>query len=239
LLSARFSLRSGRCRQNGRRGHAEQLSQHLQKDLAQHWRHLALATKEYVHHNRAGASTCGDHDHVKAVIGADKGDLIRGRGHVLGEQQEQHKERSEYVHAENHLSGRLRWQPEEDCSQTGEEETGHDEDVVVEAALASHLHVVGDVREELLAAFVLLFVALALGGDDVPLVGHEVEIGVHFGVAQELDVDRVAAVGPAAELHAAVLGVEGKLLDVDLTGGLEYAGRAPADLALVVHDRQD
>ena len=47
----------------------------------------------------------------------------------------------------------------------------------------------------------------------------------------------VAVVGPAAELHVAVLLVEGEPLDVDLAGGLVDGRRLPVHLARVPQRR--
>ena len=46
-----------------------------------------------------------------------------------------------------------------------------------------------------------------------------------FGLLQERHRHLESVVRPAAELHLAVLVVEGEPGDVDGTGGLEYAGR--------------
>jgi hypothetical protein len=105
-------------RQNRRRDHTKNTGQELQKDLANDSRHLTLSTKEYMHDSSTRARTSGDHDHIEAIVAADERYLIGRRRHILREQQEQHKERGEYVHTEHHLCGRLGWQPKQHCRQT-------------------------------------------------------------------------------------------------------------------------
>ncbi len=224
--------------EGGRRGHAEEAREELEEEEAERVGHASGAAVEDVDDDGAGAGGGGDHDHVEAVVGADERDLVGGRGDVLGEEEEHDKEGGEDVHAEEHLGGRLGRQEEEHGGERGEEDAGQHQDVLVEAALALHLDRVGDVGEDLLAALVLLHVALALRRDHVPLVGGEQQLLVDLGPAQELDVDRVARVGPRAELHAALLVVVGEVLDVDLARGLVDGRRPPPHLALRRHDRQ-
>lgn len=71
--------------------------------------------------------------------------------------------------------------------------------------------------------------------DEVPFAARLVRRQID-DLPQRGEVDLVAVVGPGAELHFAVLVVEGKPLDVDGAGGDVEAERQPRTVAVVVDD---
>ena len=180
------------------------------------------------------------HDHDKQEVLPDERDgQRRGRVHV-GQQQEKHGEREQDGDGERDLLARVRRQVEDQHGKAGDGHARHDQVERVEQRAPTQSDVEGDVRVRLRAAWVELDPLHGGHVEDVPLhvgvVVPEVDAPRDDGVfallgavAEVLQVQLVAVVGPRGDLEEALLDVEGEVLHVDLAVAFVDGRRLPDD----------
>jgi len=173
-----------------------------------------------------------DEDHGEEEVLADQGDDERGGRDGLGDDEEEDGERQQHGDAQRDLLAAVGRQVEDEHGEEGDEEARDDHVDGVEERQPADVQRVRDVRVDLLAAVVLDVVLVAGGVDDGPLAALPEVLEVDGG-ADEHQVDLGLVVGPRAELHGAVLVVEGEVGDVDLARALEDGRRDPGDVAVV------
>ena len=168
----------------------------------------------------------GDEDHGEEQVLADEWDDQRGGRDDLRDEQQEDGEREQHGDAERDLLAAVGGQVEDEHREAGDEQAGDDEVDGVEERQATDDEVVGDVRVDLGAAVVLLGVVGARGVDDGPLTALPVVLEV-YRLLHLHQVDLGLVIRPGAELHLAVLLVEGEEGDVNAAGALVDGGRYP------------
>ncbi len=244
------------------RGHVRPLDhQHLRQDVDKHplhpERHLVRAGLAVVQvEDEYGEEDAQvDEDEREQQVLAQQGDHQRGGRYQVDEEQVEDEQGDQNRYAQGELLAAVAGQVEDEHGEEGDVDAGDDQVDGVEERLAPDGDVEVDVEVAVGAAVVVLDVLLGGDLEDVPLdrlvvVGH-VDAGLDgvqrpgaevVGVAlgdgvvhvDVLQVDKLAAEGPRAEFHVALLDVEGVVLDVDGAVGLVDHGRFPDDAAVVV-----
>ncbi len=182
---------------------------------------------EHSDHDRQSHKYHGE----KQVLSNQRDDERRGRD-GFGDDQEENREGEENGNAQGHLLSTVGREIKHQDGQEGDEQTGNDHVDGVEERQAADVERVRDVRVDLLAAVVLDVVLVSRSVHDRPLAALPEVLQVDGG-ADEHQVDFGFVVGPRAELHGAVLVVEGEEGDVDLAGALEDGRRDPGDVSVV------
>ncbi len=167
----------------------------------------------------------------KQVLSNQRDDERRGRD-GFGDDQEEDSEGEENRNTQGHLLSTIGREIKHQDGQKGDEQTGNDHVDSVEERQAADVERVRDVGVDLLAAVVLDVVLVSWSVDDHPLAALPEILQVDGG-ADEHQVDLGFVVGPRAELHSAVLVVEGEEGDVDLAGALKDGRRDPGDVSVV------
>ncbi|KAK0149865.1 hypothetical protein N1851_009389 [Merluccius polli] len=219
----------------GRRPLHEQVAGHqVQEDPAHPVGHAVGPRRAVVdvQHEHGDDDGERDEDHGEEEVLADERDDQRRGGDDLGDEQQEDGEGQQHGDAQRDLLAALRGQVEDQHREAGDEQAGNDEVDGVEEWQPADDEVVRDVGVDLDAALVLLGVVLAHGVDDHPLAALPVVHLVHL-VGHADQVDLGAVVRPRAELHLAVLLVEGEEGDVDAAGRLVDGRRRPFDVAVV------
>ena len=186
----------------------------------------------HVEHEDGDDDGQGDEDHGEEEVLADQGDDEGRGGDDLGDEEEEDGEGQQHRDAQGDLLTAVRGQIENQDGEAGDQQTGDDEVDGVKQGKPPDDEEVGDVRVDLVAAVVFLCVVRAHGVDDGPLAALPVVVEVHR-VLDALQVDLGLVVGPGAELHFAVLLVEGEEGDVDAAGALVDGRRDPANFTRV------
>lgn len=147
--------------------------------------------------------------------------------------QEEHSERHQHGSGERQLLPFVRGQVEDQHGQEGEAEAGNDEEERVKEGKPLEDEGVGHKRVPVYPIPPAPFGPR--GVEDLPLPVVKEVLAVHVVVHQD-QVHHVAVVRPGAELHGAVLPVEGEESDVHGARGLVAGGRRPRDGPVPPHD---
>lgn len=214
--------------------HEEPARDQIQKHRMDPAGHFMSAgrTMMHVQHEYSDDYRKCDEDHGEEKILADQRNDQRRRWNDLGDQQEEHGEGKKDGDTQSDLLSAVRWQVKHQHGQTGDEQAGNDEVDGVEQRQTTDDEEVGDVRVDLVAAVVFFGVVGSHGVHDGPFSALPVVLQVHRAL-DLLKVDLGLVVRPGAELHLAVLLVEGKERDIDTAGTLVDGRGNPAHLPSV------
>ena len=216
--------------------HAQHPGQLLQEEDAHPRRHGVVGGRRavvHVDHEHGDDDRERDEDHDEEQVLADERDDLGRRGDDLLDDQQEDGERHQHRGGQRQLLALVRRQVEHQHREEGQAQAGDDEEERVEERQPLQDEGVGDER---VGVHAVPAAAVDAGGvEDLPLAVVEEVPAVHLRV-HEHQVHHVAVVGPRAELHGAVLPVEGEEGDVHGAGRLVAGGRRPRDGAVVSDD---
>lgn len=148
-----------------------------------------------------------------------------------------HSKVSQKSLTEHDLRWGLRWQPEDDERQEGEQNARQNDYVVVEGGNSFDLEEEGQVKVRFNEAFVVKDVPNGRLFDQRPFIARHIFGYIHVVlVLVEVDVEFKPIVCPRTELHFADLDVEWEIGDIYRAGALEDGRWDPDDLTIVGDD---
>ena len=180
------------------------------------------------------------HDEGEQEVLCDERDADGRRRQDLGDQQQKHDQGEQDGYTHRHLLAGVGGQVEHRHAEEGDEDARDDQIDRVEERLATNLQRESHLLLDMSVDAIRRVLQLAGTVDDVPRPAVDVVAQVDaFLVLVEGQPHLVPVECPRAELHLALLLVEGEVFDVDTTRALVDGGRDPQHVAVVAdHHRR-
>ena len=224
-----------------RPAHEEQLRQVVEEDDTHPARHPVRARRPEVPvDDDDGDEDREDvHDEREQEVLCDERDADGRRRQDLGDQQQEDDQGEQDRYTHRHLLTGVGGKVKHRHAEEGDENARDDQIDRVEQRLATNLQRERHLLLDMSVDAIRRVLQLAGTVDDVPRTAVDIVAQVDpFLLLVERQADLVAVKRPRAELHLALLLVEGEVFDVDTTRALVDGGRDPQHVAVVADNHR-